>query len=142
MDNNTRSRTRRVRTDGKVTTPKGGRPREVVDEAKLQQLAQVGSPMGDMALVLGVSVDTLERRYAEVIKRAQAAGRAALLSSMTKAALMAGNMTAMIWVSKQPIGRGLGLGFKDAAEVDHTSGGQPLQLASVVIQPVAPLKQG
>jgi hypothetical protein len=119
-----------------ATKSRRGRPHKDVDVAQLEQMARIGSPITDMALALGVSVDTLERNYAEVIKVAQAAGRSALLSRMARAAILEGNMTAMIWLSKQPVGRGIGLGFRDSYDLDHSTGGQPLPLfvAKVVIE--------
>lgn len=56
------------------------RPRKKVDEKLLEKLAFIHLPDKYIAYCLGVSVDTLHRRYADKIEKSRADGKAKLLS--------------------------------------------------------------
>lgn len=93
-----------------VTAKRGrGRPHIAVNVKMLRALAEIQCTLAEMAAVLGVSVDTLTRNYAEIIKSGQESGKSSLRRSMFKAA-QGGNVTAQIWLSKQH------LGMKDKTE--------------------------
>jgi hypothetical protein len=47
-----------------------GRPRLKIDPKKVERLARYGSPAAEIAAIMGCSPDTLERYFAEPIKRA------------------------------------------------------------------------
>lgn len=56
------------------------RPRKKVDEKLLEKLAYIHLDDKYIALCLGISVDTLHRRYADKIAESRANGKAKLLS--------------------------------------------------------------
>lgn len=59
--------------------------------------------MEEIAAVVGCSVDTLERRFAEVIKTGKDTGKSSLRRLMWSKA-QDGNVALMIWLSKQHLG--------------------------------------
>ena len=86
------------------------RPRKLIDQKQVEELARIGCTEEDMAAVLGVSVDTLQRR-----KRASAEfrgaiekGRASLRNSLRRLQVkkaLEGNVTMLIWLGKQLLGQ-------------------------------------
>lgn len=83
---------------------KGGRPLKHVDENLLKALAQIHCTMKEMSSVVGVSVDTLESRFAELIRVAQEGGKSSLRREQWKAA-QKGNIHMLIWLGKQWLGQ-------------------------------------
>jgi AraC-like DNA-binding protein len=79
------------------------RPLKPVDENLLRKLAAIHCNQDEMASVLGVSVDTLHRRFAEQIKDARNEGKMSLRRKMWEMAL-GGNVTILIWLSKNELG--------------------------------------
>jgi hypothetical protein len=71
-----------------------GRPRKIVDEAKLRHLAMIGCSFEQMARHLQCSSDTLERRYRAQIEQARGDGEVQILARTFQAAL-AGNTRAL-----------------------------------------------
>lgn len=67
--------------------PTTGRPPKEVDVELLKRHATIHCTMVEMAMLHGVSVDTLERRFADVIKAAQAGGKMSLRRSQMQSAL-------------------------------------------------------
>jgi DNA-binding transcriptional regulator YhcF (GntR family) len=55
-----------------------GRPRKPVDLLTLERLAEIHCTMKEMASVFGVSVDTLERNYADIIEKGREEGKASI----------------------------------------------------------------
>jgi hypothetical protein len=90
------------------------RPRKKIDEELLAKLASIHCTMEEMASMVGVSKDTLERRYAAFIEENRGKGKARLRRIMWGAA-MEGNPTMMIWLSKNL------LGYTDKQEIQQTS---------------------
>jgi len=80
------------------------RPQKPVNEKLLRDLASILCTMEEMADILGVSKDTLERRYAAIIKVEQQTGRSSLRRHQYKLAC-AGNATMLIWLGKQWLGQ-------------------------------------
>jgi hypothetical protein len=81
-----------------------GRPRLQVDEKLLEDLASIGCTTPEMATILGVSEDTLERRFAGIIEK----GRADLDMSLRRqqvSVARTGNVTMLIWLGKQRLGQ-------------------------------------
>lgn len=76
------------------------RPRKKVDEKLLRELAQIHCTMDEIAAVVGVSKDTLERRYAAVIKEGRDEGKSSIRRAQYLAA-MKGNTAMLIWLGKQ-----------------------------------------
>jgi len=70
------------------------RPRKTVDQAKLKSLALIGCSNEKIAQTLGVSHDTLTRRYRSQIEAARGDGETQILAKTFQAA-MKGNMRAL-----------------------------------------------
>ena len=79
--------------------PKIGRPLIEVDEDLLFKLAGIHCTMKEMVDILGVSEDTLKRRYAGLIDKAKAGGKMRLRRKQVEVALE-GNPTMLIWLGK------------------------------------------
>lgn len=74
---------------GRSGRPKGsGKPVEIY---KLQALALIGVPVNKMAVLLGISADTLDRRFRSVIEDARTEGERQILHTAFKLA-MEGNI--------------------------------------------------
>lgn len=75
-----------------------------VDALVMERLAAICCTMAEIAAVTGLSVDTLERRFAEPIKRGREIGKATLRREQYRLA-MNGNPTMLIWLGKQLLGQ-------------------------------------
>lgn len=60
------------------------RPRKLVDLEELEKLASIGCTMKELAFFFEVSVDTLERNYAEVIQSGKEKGKTSVRRMMWK----------------------------------------------------------
>lgn len=94
-----------------------------VDYAKVEAMAQRGCSDSEIALELGCSRKTIERlkktpEYARVIERGYAKGRVRIRSKLFELGVNEGNVTALIWLSKQK--GAVGLGFTDRVEAQHS----------------------
>lgn len=81
-----------------------GRPRIQIDEKQLEELAGIGCTTPEMATIMGVSEDTLERRFAGVIEK----GRANRNMSLRRQQVIianTGNVSMLIWLGKQLLGQ-------------------------------------
>lgn len=81
-----------------------GRPPLEIDADLVEKLASIHCTMKEIAAVAGCSVDTLERRFAEVIKNGQEKGKTSLRRYQWKAAEK-GNVSMLIWLGKQILGQ-------------------------------------
>ena len=79
------------------------RPQKKIDEEQVRKLAAINCSLEEIGSIVGCSVDTLGRRFAEVIKEGRNHGRTSLKRKMYETA-MGGNITMMIWLSKQMLG--------------------------------------
>lgn len=75
-----------------------------VDANVMERLAAICCTMTEIAAVTGLSVDTLERRFAVPIKRGREVGKATLRREQYRLA-MNGNPTMLIWLGKQLLGQ-------------------------------------
>lgn len=80
------------------------RPKKEVDEELLYKLAQIHCTMREMSDIVGVSVDTLKRRYADLIDKGKSEGKMRLRRKQVEVA-MNGNHTMLIWLWKQMLGQ-------------------------------------
>lgn len=80
------------------------RPKKEVDEELLYKLAQIHCTMREMSDIVGVSVDTLKRRYADLIDKGKSEGKMRLRRKQVEVA-MNGNHTMLIWLGKQMLGQ-------------------------------------
>jgi len=113
----------------------GGRPRIELDLRQVEELARIGCTEADMAAVLGVSVDTIQRRkrdceeFRGVIEKGRAALRNSLRRLQVKKALE-GNVTMLIWLGKQLLGQSDRHDFEHSGSVE-----QPLIKLVEVVHP-------
>lgn len=80
------------------------RPKKPIDVELLIRLASIHCTYEEMADIFKVSVDTLERRYADVIKEAKSTGKSSLRRHQWALA-QNGNATMLIWLGKQLLGQ-------------------------------------
>ena len=86
------------------------RPAKPIDLRQVEELARIGCTEEDMAAVLGVSVDTIQRRkrssaeFCGVIEKGRASLRNSLRRLQVRKALE-GNTTMLIWLGKQLLGQ-------------------------------------
>lgn len=88
--------------------PKTGRPRKDVDERAVFEAAKVLCTMEEIAAICGVSVDTLERRFADVIEKGRCEGRASLRRQQYAVAMnprVPGSATMLVWLGKVVLGQ-------------------------------------
>jgi hypothetical protein len=90
------------------------RPRKEIDAETVKKLAALNCSMEEIGHVVGCSVDTLERRFADTIKEGRSHGKVSLKRKMFDTAI-AGNVTMMIWLSKNL------LGYSDKIETKEVS---------------------
>jgi AraC-like DNA-binding protein len=81
-----------------------GRKPKKIDEELLKKLAHIHCTMEEMSSIVGVSVDTLERRFAALIKKARDSGKMSLRRWQWKAA-ESQNIGMLIWLGKQHLGQ-------------------------------------
>ncbi len=79
------------------------RPLKQIDENQVKQLAAINCSYAEMAAVLDCNESTLTRRFAQAIQKGREHGRMSLKRKMFETA-MGGNVTMMIWLSKQMLG--------------------------------------
>ena len=102
------------KTELRKTYKKPGPKLLQIDETLVYELAKIHCTMGEIAAVVGCSVDTLERRYAETIKKGDEEGKMSLKRKMHQMALN-GNTVMLVWLSKQR------LGYRDKQPDEATS---------------------
>ena len=113
------------------------RPKKAIDIKQVEELARIGCTEEDMAAVLGVSVDTIQRRkranaeFCGAIKRGQAATRNSLRRLQLQKAL-SGNVTMLIWLGKQLLGQ------RDQASTEFSGPGSSAIPFSYVMSPPPP----
>jgi AraC-like DNA-binding protein len=90
-----------------------GRPILDIDPEMVRELASIHCTMAEMAAVVGCSVDTLERRFADVIAKGKEEGRMSLRRLQWKSA-QNGNIAMQIWLGKQLLGQ------KDTHQIEAT----------------------
>lgn len=101
------------------------RPKKDIDPEQVRKLAAIDCSLAEIASVLKCSVDTLDRRFAEVIKKGREEGCASLKRRQFEVA-QSGNPTMLIWLGKQRLGQ------SDKASVTHTGAeGGPIQTQDV-----------
>jgi len=81
-----------------------GRPIKPINEDLVEKLAMIGCTMKEIAAICDVSVDTLERRFAELIEKGKEQGKSSLRRMQWKSA-EGGNVVMQIWLGKQLLGQ-------------------------------------
>jgi hypothetical protein len=80
------------------------RPKKVIDENLVKKLAAIHCTMEEIGLIVGCSVDTLERRFADIIKLGKSEGKMSLRRKQYELAVN-GNTALLIWLGKQLLGQ-------------------------------------
>lgn len=80
------------------------RPKKQIDEKLVHDLAAINCTMDEIAAVAGCSKDTLERRFAAIIKEGREQGKASIRRLQYELAKK-GNATMLIWLGKQLLGQ-------------------------------------
>ena len=80
------------------------RPRKPIDENLVEKLARVGCSNESIAVQAGCSVDTLTRRYAELLQKSREGLKTQLRIWQLEAAKK-GNVAMLIWLGKQMLGQ-------------------------------------
>lgn len=93
-----------MKKDNMLEQTKLGRPKKEVDGKLVKDLASIFCTMNEIAAVVGCSVDTLERRYAEALKRGRETAKSSLRRLQWKAAKK-GNTSILIWLGKNYLGQ-------------------------------------
>ncbi len=91
-------------SEEKTNKKKGGRPRKEIDTELLYKLAQIHCTMKEMVDILGVSEDTLKRRFAGIIDKGKAEGKMRLRRKQIEVA-MKGSAVMLIFLGKQMLGQ-------------------------------------
>jgi IS30 family transposase len=101
------------------------RPRQVLDEARAEQLAQEGNTDAEIARQLGVSPKTIQRRKQDsdrfdlALKRGREAAHSVVSNALYRQAKK-GNVAAIVWYEKTR------RGFRDSQDI--TSNGETLKV--------------
>jgi len=91
-------------TEGKQAKPKG-RPKIEIDVNVLKSLLEIQCTITECAHVLGVSTDTLQRNYKDVINQGKTMGKVTLRRAQWRNAIEKNNVTMQIWLGKQCLGQ-------------------------------------
>lgn len=86
------------------TKSKGGRPKLKIDPKLVESLAHIGCTTPEIAAIVDCSEDTLERRFAGVMRKGRHNMKSSLRRMQYKSA-EAGNVTMQIWLGKQHLGQ-------------------------------------
>jgi len=87
-----------------VKKNKGGRPKIELDRDQIRKLAELQCTLKEVAYVMGVSSDTIERNYRDDYDKGIAHGKIKLRRAMFRNATEKDNPTIQIWLSKQWLG--------------------------------------
>lgn len=79
------------------------RPKKNIDPALVEKLAAINCSYAEIGASVGCDSSTLTRRFAQVIERGREQGKMSLKRKMWETA-HGGNVTMMIWLSKQMLG--------------------------------------
>lgn len=80
------------------------RPKKVIDENLVDKLASVGCSNESIAIQVGCSVDTLTRRFADLLSKSREGLKTKLRIWQLESARK-GNVTMQIWLGKQMLGQ-------------------------------------
>lgn len=91
------------------------RPRKPINKDYVKKLASIACTTEEIAFVIGVSKDTIERRCKEELEQGRAQAKTSLRHFQFKAAEK-GNAALLIWLGKQLLGQ------KDRQDNDDSDG--------------------
>ena len=81
-----------------------GRPQKDIDEKTVYELAKIHCTKIEIAKICNCSVDTLDRRFADLIEKAKSEGKSSLRAAQMRLAL-SGNATMLVWLGKCMLGQ-------------------------------------
>jgi hypothetical protein len=81
----------------------GGRPQTYIDEKELEKLAMMQCTTEEIAEFFQVSKDTIERRFAAILKKGYATGRMSMKRQLFKK-VQDGELGAIVWWGKNYAG--------------------------------------
>jgi len=81
-----------------------GRPKIQIDEMEVEKLAAMHCSAREIAAFFSVSVDTIDRRFADTMAKGRQKGRAKLRRLQWEAAVK-GNVVMQIWLGKNLLGQ-------------------------------------
>lgn len=84
-------------------TNKGGRPKLKLNEKQIFELAKIHCTTKEIAAIMDCSVDTLDRRFADLIHKGRQEGKITVRRVLWNVAIK-GNVTMLIWLSKNLLG--------------------------------------
>ena len=79
------------------------RPRKPVDKELIYKLAAIHCTNKEIASVVGIHIDSLQRHYSDILIAGRESGKGKLRRRMWEEA-MKGNVTMLIWLSKNYLG--------------------------------------
>lgn len=80
------------------------RPRKVIDKTEVEKLAAMGCTNIEIGAFFDCSADTIERRFAGVLRKGKEKGRTKLRRLQWQSAEK-GNVAMLIWLGKQMLGQ-------------------------------------
>jgi hypothetical protein len=80
------------------------RPKKLIDKTEVEKLAAMGCNDTEIASFCDCSVDTINRRFAEILKKGREKGKTKLRRLQWQSAEK-GNVTMQIWLGKQLLGQ-------------------------------------
>lgn len=83
---------------------KGGRPKIELDADMITRLAELQCSVREIAFVMGVSHDTIERNYKDAVELGKVQGKIKLRRAMFRNACENDNATMQVWLSKNILG--------------------------------------
>ena len=92
-----------------------GRPKIQLDCDQIRRLSELQCSRGEIAYVMGCSVDTLDRHHKDDINQGKAQGKIKLRRAMYRNAVEKDNAVMQIWLSKNY------LGFQDNPATEESS---------------------
>jgi hypothetical protein len=80
------------------------RPKILIDEAKVEELAEIGATNDEIAHFVGCSVATLKERFQPILDKGRSGGKTRLRMLQWQSA-KSGNVVMQIWLGKQYLGQ-------------------------------------
>ena len=80
------------------------RPQKEINPVLVEKLARIGCTLGEIATIVECSEDTLERRYADEMRKGRDTLKMRLRRKQVLVA-MRGNVAMLIWLGKQMLGQ-------------------------------------
>lgn len=116
-----------MKDEESIIKNKGGRPRKIIDWPKFDALCQIQCTEAEIASVLNISVDTIEKAvlrekgvgFTEYYAEKKLGGRMSLRRKQFEIAL-SGNITMLIWLGKQYLGQKDAMDFSSESNFNVT----------------------